>query len=148
MIGRARAVQPPVILQHPMPLLFSYGTLQQDDVQLSTFGQLLQGSKDELPGFEPSLVPVENQQVIAATGRTHHANVTFNGRNDSRVIGTVFEVTDAELEAADRFEEPANYARIAVTLASGKHACVYVSSPRPSGVIEGASVAGNSPSSR
>jgi hypothetical protein len=24
-----------------MPLLFSYGTLQQDDVQLSTFGRLL-----------------------------------------------------------------------------------------------------------
>jgi len=131
-----------------MPRLFSYGTLQQDDVQLSTFGRLLQGSKDELPGFEPSLVPIEDQQVVAATGRTHHANVTFNGRNDSRVIGTVFEVTDAELEAADRFEEPANYARIAVTLASGKHAWVYVSSPRPPGVIEGASVAGNSPSSR
>ncbi len=35
-----------------MPLLFSYGTLQQEDVQLSTFGRLLQGQRDELLGFE------------------------------------------------------------------------------------------------
>ena len=109
-----------------MPLLFSYGTLQQDDVQLSAFGRLLEGSKDELPGFEPSLVAIEDQEVIARLGRAHHANVTFNGKNDSRVNGTVFEVTDTELEAADRFERPFNYGRITVTLASGKQAWVYV----------------------
>jgi hypothetical protein len=34
-----------------MPLLFSYGTLQQEDVQWSTFGRLLEGEPDELPGF-------------------------------------------------------------------------------------------------
>ena len=43
-----------------MPQLFSYGTLQQEDVQLSTFGRLLQGRRDELPGFEPSLVRIED----------------------------------------------------------------------------------------
>jgi len=112
-----------------MPLLFSYGTLQQDDVQLSIFGRLLQGSKDQLPGFEPSLVPIEDQQVVAATGRTHHANVTFNGRHDSRVTGTVLEVTETELAAADRFEHPAAYTRITVTLASGKQSWVYVHAP-------------------
>jgi hypothetical protein len=37
-----------------MPLLFSYGTLQQEDVQWSTFGRLLEGQRDELPGFERS----------------------------------------------------------------------------------------------
>jgi len=37
-----------------MPLLFSYGTLQQESVQRSTFGRLLDGPKDELPRFEPS----------------------------------------------------------------------------------------------
>ena len=85
-----------------MPLLFSYGTLQQNDVQLSTFGRLLEGHMDELPGFEPSIVRIEDPQLVAASGRTHHANVTFNGRSDSRVSGTVFEITDAELAAADR----------------------------------------------
>ena len=31
-----------------MPLLFSYGTLQQAEVQLATFGRLLQGAPDAL----------------------------------------------------------------------------------------------------
>ncbi len=98
-----------------MPLLFSYGTLQQEDVQWSTFGRLLEGQPDELPGFEPS-VSVTRQ----------HANVIFNGWADSRVAGTVFEITDAELAAADEYEQRAKYVRIAATLASGKQAWVYV----------------------
>ena len=109
-----------------MPLLFSYGTLQEEGVQLSTFGRLLRGQSDELPGFEPSLTPIEDPQTVAASGRTHHANLTFNGRNESRVRGTVFEITDAELAAADRYEELAAYKRIAAVLASGRQAWVYV----------------------
>ena len=109
-----------------MPLLFSYGTLQEEDVQLSTFGRLLQGQRDELLGFEQSLVRIEDPQLVATSGKTHHANVTFNGRNDSRVSGTVFEVTDAELAAADQYEQVAAYKRITARLASGKHAWVYV----------------------
>jgi hypothetical protein len=54
-----------------MPLLFSYGTLQQEHVQLSTFGRLLQGQRDELVGFEPSSVTIEDPQVAAASGKTH-----------------------------------------------------------------------------
>jgi hypothetical protein len=109
-----------------MPLLFSYGTLQQDDVQLATFGRRLPGHPDELPGFEPSLVRIEDPLVVAISGRTHHANATFNGRDDSRIAGMVFEVTDAELAAADEYERHATYKRIAVTLASGKEAWLYV----------------------
>jgi gamma-glutamylcyclotransferase (GGCT)/AIG2-like uncharacterized protein YtfP len=115
-----------------MPRLFSYGTLQHDDVQLSAFGRLLHGSKDELPAFEPSLVAIDDQQIVAEIGRTHHANVTFNGRSDSRVSGTVFDVTDAELAAADRFEQRFDYKRIDVTLASEKQAWIYVYAGRPS----------------
>ena len=109
-----------------MPLLFSYGTLQQENVQLSTFERLLQGQSDELLGFEPSLVKIEDPQVVATSGKTHHANVRFNGRSDSRVSGTLFEITDAELAAADQYEQLAAYKRIAATLASGKQAWVYV----------------------
>ena len=109
-----------------MPLLFSYGTLQQENVQLSTFGRLLEGQRDELLEFERSLVRIADPQVVATSGKTHHANVTFNGRNDSRVSGTVFDITDAELAAADQYEQPAAYKRIAAMLASGKQAWVYV----------------------
>ena len=53
-----------------MPLVFSYGTLQQEDVQRSTFGRLLQGQRDDLLGFEPSLVRIEDPQVVATSGKT------------------------------------------------------------------------------
>jgi gamma-glutamylcyclotransferase (GGCT)/AIG2-like uncharacterized protein YtfP len=111
-----------------MALLFSYGSLQEQSVQLSTFGRQLQGQKDELLGFEPSLAMIEDPQVVARTGKTHHANVTFNGRTDSRVSGTVFEITDAELAAADRYEQLAAYKRITAMVASGKQILVYVDS--------------------
>ena len=109
-----------------MPLLFSYGTLQQENVQLSTFGRLLQGHRDELPGFEQSLAKIEDPHLVATSGKTHHANATFNGRKDSRVSGTAFEITDAELAAADQYEKIAAYKRIVVLLASGEQAWVYV----------------------
>jgi len=95
-------------------------------VQLATFGRLLQGQKDELPGFELSFVRIADPQVTATTGKTHHANAMFNGKDDSRVSGTVFEITDAELDAADQYERLAAYERVAAPLASGKQAWVYV----------------------
>jgi hypothetical protein len=58
-----------------MPLVFSYGTLQEEEVQKSTFGRLLQGDKDLLPGFEDSIVRIEDSRKAAAAGRTHYANI-------------------------------------------------------------------------
>lgn len=109
-----------------MPLLFSYGTLQEENVQLSTFGRRLNGQRDELPGFEPALVRIEDPQVVTALGRTHHANVRFNGNDDSRVPGMVFEITDAELASVDEYEVGFFYKRVAARLASGRQVWVYV----------------------
>ena len=108
-----------------MPLLFSYGTLQQDNVQLSTFGRLLRGDEDQLVGYEQSLTKIEDPDVVATSGQTHHPIVRFTGRPDSLVPGTVFEITDAELAMADRYEVAA-YKRVAAMLTSGKQAWVYV----------------------
>jgi hypothetical protein len=107
-----------------MPLLFSYGTLQQADVQRATFGRLLRGEPDTLVGFEQLTRPVDDPAFVAASGRAEHAIVRFTGRDDSRVPGTVFEVTDEELARADRYE-PAGYERVAARLASGREAWVY-----------------------
>ena len=107
-----------------MPLLFSYGTLQRQDVQLSTFGRLLEGAADELVGFEQALFEITDPEFVATSGKSHHAIVRFNGRGDSRVRGMVFELSDSELASADTYE-PAGYTRIPTTLASGKHAWVY-----------------------
>ena len=109
-----------------MPTLFSYGSLQQPHVQVSTFGRLLDGHHDELPGFEPSTVAIEDPAVVTARGRTHHANALFNGRPDSRIAGMAFDVTDAELAAADEYERRDGYVRIWATLASGQETWLYV----------------------
>jgi hypothetical protein len=108
-----------------MPLLFSYGTLQQEEVQLSTFGRRLQGQQDQLVGFEQSFVQIEDPHVLATSGKALHPIVKFNGREGSRVSGVVFEITDAELAGADEYETAA-YKRVLATLASGKQAWVYV----------------------
>jgi hypothetical protein len=118
-----------------MPLLFSYGTLQQEAVQLSTFGRPLSGARDELLGFESSLVPIADPELAAAAGMTHHVTAAFTGRPESRMGGMAFEVTDAEIGLADTYEQRAAYTRIHVMLASGRQAWVYVyarSAPRRS----------------
>ena len=109
-----------------MPLLFSYGTLQQAEVQLATFGRTLRGTPDALPGFERALVKIEGDVLPTISGGTHHANVVRAESTGSRVDGTVFEVTAEELASADAFEAPARYERVQVTLASGRRAWVYV----------------------
>jgi gamma-glutamylcyclotransferase (GGCT)/AIG2-like uncharacterized protein YtfP len=102
-----------------MPRLFSYGSLRESRVQLATFGRLLSGQPDELVGFELGRALRADKQL---------ANVIRNGRSDSRVPGMAFEVSDAELLAADEYERADDYVRRAVSLASGADAWVYVDS--------------------
>lgn len=108
-----------------MPLLFSYGTLQRADVQLSTFGRRVVAQGDELLRCESARVRIDDPEVAAKLGTTHHANVTFNTDDASRVPGVVFEVTDAELAKVDEYEAAFSYQRVAATLASGRQAWVY-----------------------
>lgn len=112
-----------------MPLLFSYGTLQRDDIQLATFGRRLNGQPDELVGYAPSLVKIDDAGMAARLGKSHHANVTETANRESRAPGTVFEVTDAELASCDGYEAPFDYVRVVARLASGQEAWVYVHVP-------------------
>ena len=107
-----------------MPLLFSYGTLQYEDVQRSTFGRRLDGSPDELVGFALGTIEVDDPDFVATSGKARHAIVRHTGRVADRVPGVALEVTVAELALADGYE-PAGYLRIATTLASGREAWVY-----------------------
>ena len=113
-----------------MPLLFSYGTLQQEAVQLATFGQRLDRHPDDLVAFERAVLTVQDPEFVARSGQADHAIVRYTGREGSRVAGTVLELSDAELAAADRYE-PAGYARVLARLASGKEAWVYADATAP-----------------
>jgi gamma-glutamylcyclotransferase (GGCT)/AIG2-like uncharacterized protein YtfP len=108
-----------------MELLFSYGTLQQKDVQLSLFGRSLTGARDDLIQYQQSLIPIGDQEFVATSGEEHHAIARFTAKPSDRIPGIVFEVTSAELARADEYE-PEPYKRVKANLASGKTAWVYV----------------------
>jgi gamma-glutamylcyclotransferase (GGCT)/AIG2-like uncharacterized protein YtfP len=108
-----------------MPLLFSYGTLQQENVQLAIFGRKLDGTPDSLVGFMRTLFEIADPQVIRASGKTHHPMATYTGDSADRIAGTVFEVTQRELEQADLYETDPAYRRFATRLLSGIEAWVY-----------------------
>ena len=111
-------------LEWRMELLFSYGTLQQEGVQMAQFGRRLCGRTDALPGWRTAMVEITDAQVLAKSGKTHHP-IVMPGRKDDSVPGMVFEITAEELAAADAYEV-ADYKRVAAPLASGVTAWVYV----------------------
>lgn len=112
-----------------MPLLFSYGTLQQEAIQRATFGRALSGEADSLPAFEQVALVLDDPKVVAATGTANHRNASYVRNGGARIEGMAFEVTADDLARADEYERLANYVRISVRLASGKDAWAYVSGP-------------------
>ena len=92
--------------------LFAYGTLQTESVQLSTFARKLNGSPDALPGYRLQMIE-------------HHRNLEFTRNSSDFVDGTVFSVTEQELQQSDAYE-PDGYKRIQVKLRSGTEAWVYL----------------------
>lgn len=107
-------------------LLFSYGTLQDQAVQLANFGRELVGEADAMLGYRQSLLEITDPQVLATSGKTHHPIVRPSLDPHAEVAGTVFILTAHELAAADAYEV-ADYRRVAVNLKSGKRAWVYIS---------------------
>jgi Gamma-glutamyl cyclotransferase, AIG2-like len=105
--------------------LFSYGTLRQANVQSATFGRLLEGRPDVLAGYACSPMTITDPHVIAASGAAVHTIARPSGDAADRIEGLVFQVTAAELDAADRYES-GPIRRIAVRLVSGEEAFVYV----------------------
>jgi len=104
--------------------LFSYGTLQQAEVQRTLFGRALRSEVDRLTGFALGTVTIRDPEVVRLSRSDCHP-ILRRAAADSAVEGTALALTPAEIEAADRYEV-ADYVRIAVTLASGRQAFVYV----------------------
>lgn len=105
--------------------LFSYGTLQQEAVQIATFGRKLRGSLDSVLGYRLSEVQITDPHVIATSGLTVHRIMVPSDDPAHEVHGTVFAITPEELAAADSYETK-DYKRVRVKLGSGEEAWVYV----------------------
>ncbi|KRB38972.1 gamma-glutamylcyclotransferase family protein [Microbacterium sp. Root180] len=106
-------------------LLFSYGTLQNPDVQLDTFGRLLAAEDDVLPGYTVDYAEIEDMRVVDLSGVSVHPIVRATGSALDKVVGKALWVTEDELDASDEYEV-ALYRRVLVRLASGRDAWVYV----------------------
>ena len=83
-----------------MQLIFSYGSLREERVQLSTFGRRLEGWADAVVGYERSSVINDDPETVAFSGTREHANLV-PAESGARVDGMVFEITDAELVYVD-----------------------------------------------
>lgn len=113
---------------HDQPVaenLFSYGTLQDPQIQLKTFGRILEGQPDSLSGYKLSSVKIKDKLVVAETGMTHYNNIIYTGVDSDLINGTVLQVSEDELKQADEYEALDNYQRTVLKLASGKIAWVY-----------------------
>ena len=105
--------------------LFTYGTLQIEEVQLATFGRRLEGYADALPEYALKTIEIRDQDFVAKSGTAIHRNLQFTGDSSDFVEGTVYSVTRQELEQADAYE-PDGYRRVLVQLRSGAKAWVYL----------------------
>ena len=106
-------------------LLFSYGTLQLESVQRSSFGRRLDGEPDAMTGYTRTMVEITDPEVLAASGERFHPIVSPSDDPLDEVAGMVFRISAEELAAADRYEV-ADYRRVQMRLKSGRDAWVYV----------------------
>ena len=107
-----------------MPLLFSYGTLRQPEVQQGLFGRLLVGDPAELTGWFTATVRIDDPRVVGLSGSGEH-RVLRRGAADDRIAGIALDLTERELRIADDYETSA-YRRIEARLTDGRTAFVYV----------------------
>jgi hypothetical protein len=111
--------------------LFSYGTLQQAEVQRATYGRLLDGTPDALAGYCLAPLPISAPEVVRISGKAVHSIARWTGNPEDVVEGVVFRLSEEELAATDRYEVDV-YGRVEAALVSGTRAFVYVGPDAPS----------------
>tara|TARA_B100001250_G_C19797224_1_gene789341 strand:+ start:1347 stop:1682 length:336 start_codon:yes stop_codon:yes gene_type:complete len=108
-----------------MEYLFSYGTLQQKNVQLESFGRTLEGSKDVLQKYIVKELEITDEHVLRLSNKKFHPILFFTNNEEDEVKGTLFKVTSAELLKADDYEVD-DYERRKVMLKSGTKSWIYL----------------------
>ncbi len=106
-------------------LLFSYGTLQLEKVQMETFGRLLKGTRDILHGYRIEKLEIRDEEVLRASKEKYHPIAVPSQNQEAIVPGTVFELSLEEILSADTYEAE-EYKRVKEKLASGRIAWVYI----------------------
>lgn len=108
-----------------MPHLFSYGTLQKEQVQIETFGRILKGEKDILTGYQLKMLEITDPEVLRKSNQKYHPILDYSGNAENEVEGVLFEVSDEEILQADEYEVD-DYQRIETVFKSGQKGFIYV----------------------
>ncbi|MEM6541760.1 MAG: gamma-glutamylcyclotransferase family protein [Bacteroidota bacterium] len=95
--------------------LFSYGSLQEEDVQKEVVLRKVSGKKDTVRGYRLSSKDVKQHYPIAEP----------TGLGSDTIVGVSLKVSYVELYWIDQYETPF-YKRIPVVLKSGKKAWMYM----------------------
>lgn len=105
--------------------LFSYGTLQNEKVQIELFGRPLNGTKDILEGYKLTPIEIKDESFLSKGGNKDQLIARSSKNARDTIQGIVFEISEEELLFADKYE-PYEYKRIQVALQSGKESWIYV----------------------
>lgn len=105
--------------------LFSYGTLQLKKVQIENYGRMLKGEEDSLFNYKLDKLQITDKEVLETSGNEFHPIAIKTGSPNDVIDGTVFELTETELKATDKYEV-SDYIRVLETFMSGRQAWVYV----------------------
>jgi hypothetical protein len=105
--------------------LFSYGTLQKEEVQLKLFSRILHGHKVRLAGYRLIEIEITDEAFLAKGEQKNQLTLVPSGIELDFVEGMAFEVTEEELLHADKYE-PSNYKRIAIAAGSAGSVWAYI----------------------
>ena len=108
-----------------MEYLFSYGTLQEDDVQVELFGRRLNGGRDVLKGYKTSPIELTEEGFASYTEQATYLIASVSDDENDAIEGTALEVSGEDLSVVDGYE-PEEYKRAKVTLELGKRAWIYL----------------------
>jgi gamma-glutamylcyclotransferase (GGCT)/AIG2-like uncharacterized protein YtfP len=99
--------------------LFTYGTLQHEDVQENLFGRILDGTPEKLIGYVLKRIEIEEE-----FGIVQYPIIVETKNTDDFIDGFVYEITEKELNQADLYEG-VHYKREEVYLQSNQKAWAY-----------------------
>ncbi|MGL2993808.1 gamma-glutamylcyclotransferase family protein [Flavobacterium sp. TSSA_36] len=102
-----------------MQKLFTYGTLQHEDVQEDLFGRILEGTPETLKGYIVNKIQIEEE-----FGMIDYPIIVETDNLEDSIQGIVYEVTSNDLRQADLYEGK-HYKCVEVVLQSHQKAWAY-----------------------
>lgn len=102
-----------------MEKLFTYGTLQNEDVQEDIFGRILKGTAETLIGYTLKEILIEEEFGIEP-----YPIIMETQSTDDSINGIMYEITTPELHKVDTYEG-LHYKRVQVKLQSNETVWAY-----------------------